>query len=177
MRIRILLLTVFMISGLSCPALFADINNLEIWPFADSLSSVPVWQFDLGQKPSIYVNLPEPNAENLWISKVFSDWNMGTTLKGENDQEGLLFRRVYELSLPSTFDWTDKSNIGTWNVTVDYKYYYWLGTPSLEPFSTGTAYVSFSIIDPNPNTVPEPVATVLFLFGGAALATRRLFKK
>ncbi|MFA5339612.1 MAG: hypothetical protein WC317_05670 [Candidatus Omnitrophota bacterium] len=161
---------VLLLLVLFSPAVFA----VEMWPFDSSLSTNSVWQFDLGQKPSIYVNLPEPVEQGLWTSKVFSDWKIGTTLKGEDNQEGLYFRQEYQLDLPSTFNWSDKSNVGTWNVVVDYGYYR-LG--STEYFRSGIAYTSFNIIDPNPNTAPEPVATVLFLAGGATLAVRRLRKK
>ncbi|MDD5310268.1 MAG: hypothetical protein PHX64_00755 [Candidatus Omnitrophica bacterium] len=165
---------VLLVSVLSCPGVFADVNNIQIWAVGADLSQTPVWEFDLGQKPYIYINLPEQDTQEDWISKVFSDWTIGTTLKGEVDQTGGFFRREYWLTLPGTFNWSDTSNIGEWNVVVDYGYYY---LPPSEPFSSGTGNASFSIVDPNPNTVPEPLSTILFLVGGAALAGKRFLRK
>ena len=74
----------------------------------------------------------------------------------------------YWITLDS-YDWFNKSDVGTWNVSVAFKYY---GYPPTKILSSGSGNTSFTM-----NTIPEPVSTLLFLSGGVVLLGRRLLKE
>lgn len=134
-------------------------------PVAANLSYAEVSEFNLGETPYIYIDLPAA-PDGWFVSTVETDWYLGADLMGEKNKT---YRTdEYWLTLDS-YDWYNESNVGTWDVDVLFKY---MKYGSSTPLSSGSGSTPFTM-----SAVPEPISTVLFLLGGATLAARRLRKK
>lgn len=148
-----------------------DYQYFQMYTVANDTSSFAVSEFELGSTPYLYIQLPNPPG-GFWYSEVESDWWDGGILEGEADRVG--FQSIYHIDLAG-YDWSDPANIGTWTINADYSYNY-LGDGPIDGYS-GYGYTTFTVYNPNPNTVPEPVSTFLFLAGGSALFGRCLLKR
>jgi len=148
-----------------------DYQEFQMYTVASDTSTFAVSEFELGSTPYLYIQLPNPPG-GLWYSEVESDWWNGSQFEGEADRTG--FQSIYHIELGG-YDWSDPANLGIWTINADYSYNL-LGNGPIEGYS-GYGYTTFTVYNPNPNTVPEPVSTLLFLAGGSALLGRRFVKR
>ncbi|MDD5072551.1 MAG: PEP-CTERM sorting domain-containing protein [Candidatus Omnitrophica bacterium] len=149
---------------------FSDVSQSPVfYPFSSSNPNIEIHTFDLGQTPYLYLQLPS-GEYGFYLSSIETNWYHGDSDEGGYTALGIE-RLVYNNNPTPTLsrDWSNGSNIGTWYIYADYTISGTLKSAS------GEGSTWFTIRDPN--AVPEPVSTILFLVGGAALAGKRFLRK
>lgn len=129
---------------------FADFE--EIYMTDDDGSFIKKNNFGWNEQPWLYLLLPKAGLStvNSWWEDPNKEYHLVTAVIEEYDDEIWL----------NLANWNTIKKLGEWNVRASYFY----ATGEI-----GAGSTRFTV-------TPEPISSVLFLIGGAALVTRRYYR-
>ncbi len=147
---------------------FADTEGSifeKFYPVKGKYLDAETHAFEYTDTPYLYAVITAPSA-TFYNTNIFSDWTFGGTTY-EGDGSGLK-KLQYWIDLAT---WNTIKMAGTWTIdgqfTVTNSF-----TGAL--INSGSGNTWFEV---NAPVVPEPLSSILFLLGGVALASRKLFRK
>lgn len=154
-------------AGIACLSILVSLNSAfaisgfeEIFTTDSFESHTPKVNFGWNETPWLYLNLPsadfnasasfwnDPEGESFLVSAFSNDDEYWLSLDNGWDSSG------------APVNWSEVRRMGQWNVYASFLY---------ATGGSGTGATNFTV-------TPEPISSILFLIGGAALATRRYYK-
>lgn len=147
-----IILSIFV--AFSVPA-FAAGQFTEIYTTGSNGGTAPKSTFGWNETPWLYLKLPNPglNVSSAWWQSPNSKYYFTSTEPNNNQERWLTLN-----------NWNDVKSSGPWSIDASYFY---ANNPN-NPIGNGKTTFVVS---------PEPISSILFLVGGAALIGSRKFRK